>query len=161
LFLQSRLTRWWSERHTAAVFQKIAPDGHGVWTDGQRSTGWFLELDRGTEPLRRLTDKLNGYRRLRAEGGPAYPVLFVLPNRVREQNLHRKLAETPEPSLTIATTSPESGPDPAGPVWRLTGNGRHRLALAELPSSHGVAGPLSPGAPSQDQDPLRRLLPLA
>jgi hypothetical protein len=152
------LTRWWSERSAAAAFGKrINPDGHGVWHDGNRSVGFHLELDRGTEPLRRVVVKLNGHRRLRAEGGPAYPVLFVLPNRVREQNLHRKLAEAAEPSLTIATTSPESGDDPAGPVWRLAGNGRHRLPLAELPSSHGQSGSLSPGAPEPEHDPLRLL----
>ncbi len=152
------LARWWSERTTAAVFRRrIHPDGHGVWLDGRASTGFHLELDRGTEPLGRLTDRLSSHRRLHAEGGPAYPVLFVLPNRTREQNLHRKLAEHPEPSLTVATTSPESGLDPAGPVWRLAGNGRHRLPLRELPSSHRQPGPLNPGPPEPDHDPLRLL----
>lgn len=152
------LARWWSERTTAAAFgRRIHPDGHGVWVDGQASTGFHLELDRGTEPLGRLTERLASHRRLHAEGGPAYPVLFVLPNRTREQNLHRKLAERPEPSLIIATTSPESGDDPAGPVWRIAGNGRHRLTLGQLPSSHGQTGPLCPGPPLSDQDPLRLL----
>ena len=46
----SRLRRWWSERRTAAAFgQRIHPDGHGVWADGDAETGFFLELDRGTE----------------------------------------------------------------------------------------------------------------
>jgi hypothetical protein len=154
----TRLTRWWSARTTAASYgDRIKPDGHGVWAYGERNTGWFLELDRGTETLGRLVDKLGPYRRLLAAGGPPYPVLFVLPNRTREQNLHRKLADKPEPSLVIATTSPESGDDPAGPVWRLAGNGRHRLALAELPSSHGQPGSLNPGPPEPDHDPLRLL----
>lgn len=152
------LARWWSERTTAAAFgRRIHPDGHGVWLDGDTSTGFHLELDRGTEPLSRLTDRLAAHRRLHAEGGPAYPILFALPNRAREQNLHRRLAERPEPSLTIATTSPESGADPAGPVWRLGGNGRHRLRLTELPSSHRQPGPLNPGPPTPQQDPLRLL----
>jgi Replication-relaxation len=102
--------------------------------------GFFLELDRGTEPLGRLADKLSSYRRLRAEGGPPYVVLFALPSRAREQNLHRRLADRPEPSLVIATTSPEAGSDPADPVWRLVGNGRHRLGLADLPGGHGQPG---------------------
>jgi hypothetical protein len=152
------LTRWWSERTTAAAFgRRIHPDGHGVWRDGPHSTGFHLELDRGSEPIWRLTERLASHRRLHAEGGPAYPVLFVLPNRIREQNLHRKLAERPEPGLTIATTCPESGDDPAGAVWRIAGNGRHRLTLGQLPSSHGQAGPLNPGPPQPDQDPLRLL----
>jgi len=152
------LLRWWSERTTANMFgQRIHPDGHGVWTDGTRQVGYFLELDRGTEPIGKLADKLNSHRRLRGEGGPAYPVLFVLPNRVREQNLHRRLAERPQASLVVATTSPESGTDPAQPVWRLAGNGRHRLALADLPAGHGQPGPLNPGPPTPDQHPLYHL----
>jgi len=152
------LRRWWSERATAAAFgQRIHPDGHGVWAAGDHETGFFAEVDRGTEPLGRLADKLSSYRRLHAEGGPPYVVLFVLPNRTREQNLHRRLAERPEPSLVIATTSPEAGDDPAGPVWRLVGNGRHRLALAELPGGHGLSGPLNPGPPTPAEHPLRHL----
>jgi len=150
------LTRWWSERTTTAAFgRRIRPDGHGVWTDGHGQTGFFVELDRGTETIGTLVDKLGSHRRLRAEGGPAYPILFVLPSRIREQNLHRRLTDRPEPALHVATTSPESGPDPAGPVWRLAGNGRHRLTLGELPSDHGEPGPLTPGPPRPDQHPLR------
>jgi protein involved in plasmid replication-relaxation len=152
------LRRWWSERGTAGAFgQRIHPDGHGVWADTDRDVGFFLELDRGTEPLGRLADKLSSYRRLRAEGGPPYVVLFVLPSRAREQNLHRRLADRPEPSLVIATTSPEAGTDPADPVWRLVGNGRHRLALADLPDGHGQPGPLNPGPPEPTDHPLRHL----
>ncbi|ROO60324.1 protein involved in plasmid replication-relaxation [Micromonospora sp. Llam0] len=153
------LTRLWSERSTTGSFgHRIKPDGHGVWRDGDRETGFFLELDRGTEPIGRLIDKLTSHRRLRAEGGPQYPILFALPGRLREQNLHRKLADRPEPSLIIATTSPESGPDPAGPVWRLAGNGRHRLTLADLPSNHGEPGPLNPGPTRPEDHPLRLIL---
>src|SRR4051794_781446 len=86
------LTRWWSERDTAAAFgHRIHPDGHGVWTDRHGETGFFLELDRGTEQISRLIAKLGPYRRLRAAGGPDHPVLFVLPGPVREQNLHHAL----------------------------------------------------------------------
>lgn len=152
------LSRWWSERATAGAFgQRIHPDGHGVWAAGEGEVGFFLELDRGTEPLGRLADKLSSYRRLRAEGGPPYVVLFVLPNRAREQNLHRRLADRPEPSLVVATTSPEAGSDPAEPVWRLVGNGRHRLRLIDLPGGHGQPGPLNPGPPGLDDHPLRHL----
>ncbi|WP_426502843.1 replication-relaxation family protein [Dactylosporangium sp. McL0621] len=154
------LLRWWSERSTTAAFgRRIKPDGHGVWAAAGQETGFFLELDRGTEPISRLVDKLASYRKLRAEGGPLYPVLYALPSRVREQHLHRRLADRPEPTLVIATTSPESGPGPAGPVWRLAGNGRHRITLAELPSSHGQPGPLAPGPAQPDEHPLRLLHP--
>jgi hypothetical protein len=152
---EAALTRWWSERTTAAAFgQRVKPDGHGIWVDGGRETGFFLELDRGTEPISRLVDKLLPHRRLRAEGGPQYPILFVLPSMLREQNLHRKLADRPEPTLVIATTSSDIGSEPAGPAWRLAGNGRHRLALADLPSSHGQPGPLNPGPAQPAEHPL-------
>lgn len=164
-----RLRRWWSERSTAAAFgQRIHPDGHGVWTDGDAETGFFLELDRGTEPVGRLVEKLAAQRRLQEAGGPTYPVLFVLPTRAREQHLHRRLADQPEPALIVATTSPEAGRDPgrlrglhgpAGPVWRVAGNGRHRLRLADLPSDHGEHSPMNPGAPQPDDDPLWLLDP--
>jgi hypothetical protein len=152
------LLRWWSERATAATYgQRIHPDGHGIWADGDREVGFFLELDRGTEPIGKLVDKLSSHRRLRAEGGPAYPVLYALPSRAREQNLHRRLAERPEPSLVVATTSPEAGDNPAEPVWRLVGNGRHRHALADLAASHGQPGPLNPGPPTAAEHPLHHL----
>jgi hypothetical protein len=152
------LLRWWSERSTAAAFgQRIHPDGHGIWSDGDRAVGFFVELDRGNEPVGVLASKLASHRRLQAEGGPSYPVLFALPNRTREQNLHRRLADRPEPGVTVATTSPESGDDPAGPVWRVAGNGRHRLTLIDLPVSHGQPGPLNPALPTADQHPLHLL----
>lgn len=155
---QARLSRWWSEQETAAAYgRRIRPDGHGVWTEQSRSVGFFLEYDTGTEPLTRLVTKLGAYRRLRGDGGPAYPVLFALPTRLREQHLHRRLVEAPTPGLAVATTSPESGTDPTQGVWRLVGNGRHRLRLAELPGTHGHANPLNPGAPTPEQDPLALL----
>ena len=84
-------------------------------------------------------------------------VLFALPSRAREQNLHRRLADRPAPSLVVATTSPQAGHDPAGPVWRLVGNGRHRLGLGDLPGGHGQPGPLNPGPPGPADHPLRHL----
>jgi hypothetical protein len=68
-------------------------------------------------------------------------VLFALPNPARKQNLHRRLADRPEPSLVIATASSEAGSDPAEPVWRLVGNGRYHLRLIDLPGGHGQPRP--------------------
>ncbi|MEV4141565.1 hypothetical protein AB0J72_56595 [Dactylosporangium sp. NPDC049742] len=139
---------------------------NGVWADGDTETGFFLELDWGTEPVGRLVDKLAPQARLRAAGGPNHPVLFVLPTRAREQHLHRRLADQPEPSLMVATTSPEAARDPgrlrrlhgpAGPVWRVAGNGRHPMRLTDLPGGHGEPGPLNPAAPQPHDDPLRLL----
>jgi hypothetical protein len=77
----TRLARWWSTTRTAAAFGgRIHPDGHGVWEAGDRSVGFYLEYDRGTMDHRRLAAKLEPYRRLRADGGPDYPILFSLPH---------------------------------------------------------------------------------
>jgi hypothetical protein len=155
----ARLARWWSERVTAGAFgQRINPDGLGVWTTATSRTGFFLEYDTGTESLPRLLNKLPAYRRLHADGGPGYPILFVLHSRAREQHLHRKLAEGVAPAVAVATTSPESGHDPAAQVWRLFGNGRARYTLAGLarysqPGRQDSA--LDPMPPTEADDPVR------
>ncbi|MFB6398167.1 replication-relaxation family protein [Polymorphospora lycopeni] len=166
---QSRLTRWWSEQQTAAAFgRRVRPDGHGVWTTGQRRVGFWLEYDRGTEGHVRLRDKLEPYRRLRVDGGPGHVLLFSLPSRERERNLHHHLGETAGhdhrvadalATVAIATCARDrvNGHGPAGPVWRLVGNGGHRLRLADLPTTEEEPGPLNPGPPSTDQDPLHEL----
>ncbi|KUL25818.1 replication-relaxation family protein [Actinoplanes awajinensis] len=149
------LIRWWSERTTTSAFdRRIHPDGHGIWRDGTTETGFFLELDRGTESLTRLVDKLAAYRRLRADGGPGYPVLFALPNQAREQHLHAKLADQLLAGLLVATCVTQPGVSPAGPVWWLAGNGPRRRSLAELATDDGPAGPLNPGPAMPDHHPL-------
>jgi hypothetical protein len=154
----TRLARWWPERIASARYGGVRPDGHGVWEADGRQVGFFLEYDTGTEPLGKLVGKLTKYRQLINSGGPVYPVLFVLPNRIREQNLHRKLAAGLDPGVVVATTSPEAGTDPAGPVWKRFGNGRARYTLAELPSAHGEPHPIkNAGAPDAGDDPLRGL----
>jgi len=156
----TRLTRWWSAPGTAAALsRRIHPDGHGVWTTPQAEVGWFLEHDTGSEGHRILVAKLAAYRRLLHDGGPGYPVLFWLPSRARETFLHRQLTATVRAGLVVATAARDSldGHGPAGPVWRLAGNGRHRLHLADLPSDHGQPGPYAPGEPTADQDPLHPL----
>jgi hypothetical protein len=154
----ARLARWWAERAASAgLGRRVHPDGLGVWTEGGASTGFMIEYDTGSEPLGRLVDKLPAYRRLAADGGPRYVVLFVLPSRVREQNLHRRLGEGLDPGVVVATTSPEAGADPAGSVWRKLGNGRGRYRLAALPGPLGQSGPLNPGPPGPADDPLHLL----
>jgi hypothetical protein len=161
----TRLARWWGPARTAAAHgQRVHPDGHGVWTDGDQQVGFWLEYDTGTEALPRLVAKIEPYARLRRDGGPDYPVLFVLPNPTRETNLHRKLNNhTTRSGITIATTTPtaaaRSANGLAGPVWKIAGNGRPRHRLADLPHQPGEPGPYHPGPPTPDQDPLHQLGP--
>jgi hypothetical protein len=165
--LDTRLARWWSEAHTSSAFGRpIRPDGHGVWEADGRSVGFFLEHDRGSEDHGRLHGKLLVYHRLRADGGPDYPVLFSFPTSAREANFGRKLATAvaADPklaealsALTVATCARDlPGFHPADAVWALLDH-PGRLTLGELPASHGQPGPLTPGPPTAEQDPLHEL----
>jgi hypothetical protein len=128
-----RLDRWWSERTATARFMRVRPDAHGLWSVGDRTVGWFLECDMGTESLPKLVDKLDAYRQLAVVGGPTYPVLFWLPTLVREANLQQLLHRHPPP-VPVATATHDT--DPAAAVW-LPVRGSHRVRLATLPSAHG------------------------
>jgi hypothetical protein len=127
------LRRWWPEKVATTRFPGIAPDGHGLWACQGRTVGMFLECDRGTENLSRLTAKLPGYARLVENGGPRYPVLFWLPSPQREANLQRLLRADPPP-VPVATATHDT--DPAAAVWMPIG-GWQRLPLHDLPSDHG------------------------
>jgi hypothetical protein len=159
----ARLARWWSSATiSSAIGRRVRPDGHGVWREDGREVGFFLEHDNsGIEPHSVLLGKLGPYRRLRRDGGPDYPVLFWLPSTTRENNLHHRLADLNWSGLTIATAARDNPAvarsGPAGRVWRLAGNGRHRLRLADLPSDPGEAGAYHPGPPTAKQDPLQLL----
>jgi hypothetical protein len=133
------LARWWSERQaTAAAGNLVRPDGAGTWTADRSTVSFWVEVDRGTEQLSRLTSKLhNGYTRL-AGTRLAWPVLFWLPNPAREDHLHDMLASQGTGGVTVATATPVHG-HPAGPVWRLAGRpGTARLALHQLPTSNDI-----------------------
>ena len=159
----TRLARWWGSARTAAALgQRVHPDGHGVWTEAGRQMGFLLEFDTGTETLTRLVSKIDPYGRLRRDGGPDYPILFVLHSPTREANLHRKLnGHAGQLGVTVATTTLTAADKTmdglAGPVWKLAGNGRARHALIDLPHHPGDAGPYHPGPPTPDQDPLHLL----
>ena len=158
----TRLMRWWPGNRTAAALgRRVHPDGHGVWRDSAREVGFFLEYDTGTETLATVAAKLAPYRRLRVDGGPAWPVLFWLPSTARETNLHKRLNGMAPLGVTVATATREHATNlgPAGPVWKVAGNGRRRLHLAELPSHPGQPGPYHPGPPTPEQDPLHLLQP--
>ena len=156
----ARLTRWWPARRiAAAVNHNVRPDGHGVWREDDRQVGFFLEYDTGSEVHTVLRSKIAAYRKVVAGGGPVWPVLFWLPTTARETNFHRRLNGSAR-GVIVATASREAaaGHGPVGPVWRVAGNGRRRLRLAELPGQLGQPGPYHPGPPTAEQDPLRLLV---
>ncbi|WJK33131.1 replication-relaxation family protein [Solwaraspora sp. WMMA2065] len=131
----THLARWWSEQHATTVYAQagIRPDGHGIWTTADTSTGFWLEHDNDTENLARVVAKLRGYERL-TTFGPRYPVLFWVPSRRRETSLLNVL--TGLHTATPIATAVHS-PDPAGRIWTLTSDPDHRRHLHQLPSDHG------------------------
>lgn len=132
---EAMLLRWWSEhRATHATGGLVHPDGAGLWDEAGHRLPFWLELDRGTEQLSRLTAKLAGYRRLSATD-LAWPVLFWLPNHSRETSLH-KLLDRNERSGAVVVATATGGAHPVGPVWRLHGHpGTARRRLHEIPTT--------------------------
>lgn len=128
----TRLVRWWNEaRCRQACANLVRPDGHGAWATNGRVVPFWLEMDLGSEVIARVTGKFAGYANL----GPrrAYPVLIVLPNPAREDNLHTRLARDAVPDgVSVATATMQD--DPAGPVWRQPGAHR-RVRITDLPVS--------------------------
>ncbi|NLT55134.1 MAG: hypothetical protein GXX79_11385 [Actinomycetales bacterium] len=175
---EARVDRWWpSTRIAAALGRRVRPDAHGSWRENDRQTAWMLEYDTGTETLTHLAAKIAGYRRLRGDGGPAWPVLFFLPGRARENNLHHHLATTtptlisppgtatPSPAtdagvdVVVATTTRDRcrETEPAGPIWRLVGPDETPRRLIDLPSVPGCPGPYHPCPPAPGENPLHLL----
>lgn len=139
----TRLARWWSERRCAAEWGEfVRPDGHGIWVEDHVQVGFFLEYDRGTEPLDRLVTKLAGYTELvEAEPDPVL-VLFVLPTHRREAGVRQALIKAlPVPThagagsdATVATGVIPAHRTAADAVWLLLNphGGGHRQRLREL-----------------------------
>jgi Replication-relaxation len=138
------LHRWWGERTCTAWWGRYArPDAYGRWhgpdrTGRNQTLDFFLEYDTGTENLARLLAKLDGYQRLADATGITTIVLFHLPSRVREQNLHARLNSRSDGEgnlrAPVATATARTGL--AGPVWRTTAaspdGADERCSLADL-----------------------------
>jgi len=149
------LRRWWpttrciklgafadSDHFDPTIFgytPRIRPDGHGVWTDGERTVPFFVEFDSGTEPLWKVAGKLTGYAHLAKVTGKVWPVLLWLHSARREHNLREHLTRE-HPAAVVAATAARDhaallGLSPAEAVWALAGPNTNgdRLRLADLP----------------------------
>jgi hypothetical protein len=112
---EAALEVWWSEQRCAAQWgQVVHPDGYGRWREQQARVDFFLEYDRGSEPLGRLAGKLPGYAELAHASGIATPLLLWLPSQVREAAVRQALTGS---SLPVATATPHPQHTPAGPLW--------------------------------------------
>jgi hypothetical protein len=145
----TRLAAWWSESACqrsgafvrpgdpivlGAYQPRIRPDGYGEWVESGVTVPFFLEYDTGTEPLRTLVDKVDGYTDLARHLGRTWPVLFWLHSPARERNLQRILIDQP-PIVPVATGHRAGSSSPAGELWALAQAGWYRFRLAELPAS--------------------------
>jgi Replication-relaxation len=133
---RATLAVWWSERRCADRWGSIVrPDAYGRWREDDRQVDFFLEYDRGTEPLDRLGAKLAGYRELAAASQIPTPVLIWLPSSGREATVREALTGVTRwgsVRFLVATASPTLGLGPAEQAWLPLGSTRSRLRLVEL-----------------------------
>ncbi len=132
----ARLVAWWSERQCRDRWEPIVrPDGYGRWREHDAEVDFFLEYDRGTEPLDRLAAKLAGYQKLATVTQIPTPVLFWLPSSGREASVRQALADerlwAAMPFL-VATASPTLGRAPADQAWLPLGDTSPRQRLIDL-----------------------------
>jgi len=139
-----RLAAWWSEERCARSFGDIVrPDAYGRWAQGRGEVEWFLELDFGTEALRRFTFKIDAYDRLAKATNIHTPVLIWTTTLRREARLREVLAEALRnldypARVPVATTAadlaePDQHLDATLTRWLpLTRPATGRLSLGQL-----------------------------
>jgi len=135
------LRRWWSAERSSNSYAfgnqtpvRVIPDGHGIWTEGPNTIGWFLETDTGTEPLTRLVDKTERYASFTRAGGPPFPVLFWLHSAAREHRFHQRLGIPRSVPVATAARDQADGLGPAEAIWSVHGDAGRRRRLIELPA---------------------------
>ena len=129
------LSEWWSERRCATEWGAVVrPDGFGTLVGPRGAVEFLVEVDRGTEPLRRLVEKLTGYDDLVRATRWSPWLCFSFPSSRREAEARRVLEH---PSLRIATTADAIEGGPGGASWLPIGSTGPRLALIDLSSTGG------------------------
>ena len=160
-----RLMRWNSDPHlrmrfwTDGRWQVINPDGLAQVRSPAGDHWLFFEIDRGTEELRRCTQKVHRYARFWGSGAwrsefPVFPELRITTNRRSRVASLRQAVETGVRKLADAgggdmshvlriavAWEPGFLADPLGPVWEpALANGNHRQTVLWAPSPARVAG---------------------
>lgn len=126
----AELVRWWPEaRCSHWAPSLVVPDGYGVWRDGAQLVEFVLELDRHTEPRRRLVAKLDAYATLHEAARRSIPVLFCFGSERREASVRQVLGDPPVPVATAALTGNQA---PHEAHWLPVGSAGPRLPLVEL-----------------------------
>ena len=102
------LRRWQGEKHARRTGADervcVRPDGYGLWAEDGGLLPFFLELDRGTEPLDRLAGKLDGYAEAEEWQEQSVWVLVSLPSEQREVGARQAMAAPDRPDVPVATT---------------------------------------------------------
>lgn len=132
----ARLARWYNEPESARRWGRhVRPDAYVRWDQDARTLHAFVEYDTGSESLKHVVKKVDGYRSLAAATKTRIPsiVLFVVPSGARETHLARALAPRTGPLTPLyLTTHPLlHGPGPAAAIWRGARDDT-RLELADL-----------------------------
>jgi Replication-relaxation len=134
------LAVWLSERRCGDRWGRLVrPDGYGRWREHGREVDFFLEYDRGTEPLGRLAAKLAAYQELAHATQISTPVLLWLPSSRREASLREALASKTclgRLPFLVATASPALAPSPAEAAWLPLTQTWPRRRLMELAYIH-------------------------
>jgi len=131
------ISAWKSERswENEPYAQWVHPDACGRWTaPAGVQSDFFLEYDRGTEPVQRLVAKLHDYAGLaRHTGLMLPPVLFWFLTDKREVAARRALRGAHMKSVPVATSACAAD-DPAGRVWRHldADDDEDRVSLGDL-----------------------------
>jgi Replication-relaxation len=130
------LAAWWSERRCHEQWGRVVrPDGYGRWQEAGREVDFFLEYDRGSEPLDRLAAKLVAYGELADATGIPTQVLFWLPSAGREASVRQALARAGRwgrVRFVVATASPTLEFGPAEAAWLPLGQTWPRRRLIDL-----------------------------
>ena len=71
-------------------------------------------------------------REVELAGGPAWPVLFVLPSRQREEHLHENLPRSRAAPVATAPMECLCVSGPARAVWMIPGSGHQPKSLIDL-----------------------------
>jgi protein involved in plasmid replication-relaxation len=129
------LAAWWSERRCNERWGHVVrPDGYGRWREHDWEVDFFLEYDRGTEPLDRLAAKLVAYHELADATEIPTPVLFWVPTSGREASVREALAgerRWGRVRSLVATASPTLGLGPAEAAWLPLGQSWPRRRLID------------------------------
>ena len=134
-----RLAAWMNEGQLRDKLQSnriddIRPDGYGAWHQDGRMLEFFLEHDRGTEPLSRLQDKLRRYEPLMTQRDRHIVVLFVLHSARRLKNVASAIWAVSEVMGVAVAVSVIAADSPSQASWQMPGQEAGRPLSDVIPA---------------------------